>query len=337
MNAASLTPTQLAHHPAYEELFHFFSESRDLLCIADFQGMFKRLNPAWHALGWTLEELQSRPFLDFVHPDDHQATLDEMRNLEHGVTTVSFENRYRSKNGDYRWLQWTSTPRPELQEIYAIARDVDRQKQLEQEILQTLDRERERMGRELHDGICQDLASIGLFSNSLAQRLEIAQSEESQAASEISTLLTKAIQNVRQMARGFDPLRLELIGLVDALEDLCANTESVFRVACKLQCKETLSRLDTNTQAQLFRITQEAVHNAISHGKAARIKIGLSTENGRGTLNIQDNGIGLPATPEIHEGIGLHTMAYRARLISGTLEVVPHAPHGTAVVCQFPL
>lgn len=300
--------------------------------------MFKRLNPAWHTLlGWTLEELRSRPFLDFVPPDDHQATLDEMRKLDQGATTISFENRYRCKDGSYKWVQWTASPKPELKEIYAIARDVDRQKQLEQEILETMDRERERMGRELHDGICQDLASVALYSTSLAQRLEIEQSKESQAATEIADLLSKAIQNVRQMARGFDPLRLELIGLVDALEDFCANTESLFRISCKFYCKETLSGLKPNIQTQLFRIVQQAVHNAISHGKATKIKIDLSTENNQGRLMIQDNGTGMPTLPQVRHGIGLHTMAYRARLISGVLEVAPHSPRGTAVICQFPL
>ena len=97
--------------PAYEELHHFFNESMDLLCIAGFDGRFKRLNPAWQpALGWTLAELQARPFLDFVHPDDRPASLAEMEKLATGGATITFENRYHCKDGSWKCLQWTAQP-----------------------------------------------------------------------------------------------------------------------------------------------------------------------------------------------------------------------------------
>jgi len=126
--------------PAYEELLHFFNESADLLCIAGFDGRFKRLNPAWQpALGWSRDELLARPFLDFVHPDDHPATLAEMNKLATGGATITFENRYHCQDGKWKWLEWTASPLPGCREIYAIARDVTRQKRLEGEILETLD------------------------------------------------------------------------------------------------------------------------------------------------------------------------------------------------------
>jgi PAS domain S-box-containing protein len=103
----------------------FFRLGRDLLAIADFNGYFRRVNPAWEsALGWTAAELLSRPYLDFIHPDDHEATLAEAAKLTTGAATVSFENRYRAKDGRYHWLQWNCTPVPERGMIYADARDV---------------------------------------------------------------------------------------------------------------------------------------------------------------------------------------------------------------------
>jgi PAS domain S-box-containing protein len=94
------------------------------------------LNPAWkRTLGWTLEELQARPFLDFVHPDDRQATLAEVGVLAGGAPTIAFENRYRRKDGPYRWLQWNASSLPDRRLIYATARDVTDQKRLEREIL----------------------------------------------------------------------------------------------------------------------------------------------------------------------------------------------------------
>ena len=108
----------------------FFELSRDLLCIANFDGLFVRINPAWEdTLGLTEETLVARPFLDFVHPDDRARTAAETASLATaGTDTVNFENRYRAKDGRWRWLQWTARATPEDQLIYAVARDVTAQK-----------------------------------------------------------------------------------------------------------------------------------------------------------------------------------------------------------------
>jgi PAS domain S-box-containing protein len=117
------------------ELDLFFRLSRDLLAIADFKGYFKRLNPAWEqTLGWTLEELMARPYFDFVHPDDRESTQAEAAKLSTGAVTITFENRYRCKDGSYRWLQWNSMPLPERELIYADARDITHLKEAEEEL-----------------------------------------------------------------------------------------------------------------------------------------------------------------------------------------------------------
>ena len=120
---------------AEEHLDRFFSLSLDLLCIAGFDGYFKRLNPAWsQVLGYTTAELLASPFLDFVHPDDRDATAAEVAGLSGGVMMLSFENRYRCKDGAYRWLQWTATPLVEQEVIYAAARDITERKLADQEL-----------------------------------------------------------------------------------------------------------------------------------------------------------------------------------------------------------
>jgi PAS domain S-box-containing protein len=110
---------------ASRSLDEFFNVSRDLFCIAGFDGYFKRLNPAWTiALGHSLDDLTLRPFIDWVHPDDRQKTLSELSHLTTGHDTLSFENRYRHADGSYRWLLWTSHPDPATGAIYASARDI---------------------------------------------------------------------------------------------------------------------------------------------------------------------------------------------------------------------
>ena len=121
-----------------EELSRFFELSIDMLCIASFDGHFKRLNGVWQQVtGFSIAELTTRPFLDFVHPDDHQRTLDEVaKQQQEGRKVLSFENRYLCKDGSYKWFHWTSQPDNERQLMYAVARDVTEQRRLH-ELLKT--------------------------------------------------------------------------------------------------------------------------------------------------------------------------------------------------------
>lgn len=133
----------------------FFTLSIDLLCIAHFSGSFKRLNPAWEiTLGFSREELQSRPMFDFVHPEDLQRTLNQNRIVRSGGQALGFENRYRCKDGSYRWLLWNATADLGRELIYSVARDITRRKEAE--------REREQMLQELQAALAEvrDLRKI---------------------------------------------------------------------------------------------------------------------------------------------------------------------------------
>lgn len=133
----------------------FFTLSLDLLCIARFDGHFARLNPAWETvLGFTREELQSKPLFDFVHPEDRERTLEQNRRVRAGGEAISFENRYVCKDGSYRWLLWNARADVDRQLIYSVARDITERKQVEAE--------RERLLRELQAALkeVRELQSI---------------------------------------------------------------------------------------------------------------------------------------------------------------------------------
>ena len=135
--ASAITPAMsaLPIPHAGEALDNFFALSIDMMCIAGFDGIFKRVNPAFgEILGYSDQEMLSKPFIDFVHPDDRQATMDESARLATSDHTVSFENRYMCKDGSYKWLLWTSTADPKRELIYAAARDITRRKQSEEDM-----------------------------------------------------------------------------------------------------------------------------------------------------------------------------------------------------------
>jgi PAS domain S-box-containing protein len=224
----------------------FFERSLDLQCVAGLDGYFKRLNPAWTALlGWTVKELSAKPFIDFVHPDDRETTVVEIARLAAGAPASHFQNRYRDRDGSYHWLEWNARPAREHQCIYATARDTTRQKFLEREILEILDRERERLGSEMHDGVCQSLAGIAALSAALSKRLAVSSaSKESAAAAEIANLLKDAIAETR---------------IAGALENLTRDIRRLFQVSCILECDLSFPVLRRETGAHLFRIAQEAI------------------------------------------------------------------------------
>ena len=112
----------------------FFDLSIDLLCCLDFSGYFKRLNPAWErALGFTRAELMSKPFIEFVHRDDRERTLNQNRAVRGGGQALGFENRYMCKDGSYRWLLWNAAPDRDHDVIYSVARDITERKRAEEE------------------------------------------------------------------------------------------------------------------------------------------------------------------------------------------------------------
>jgi len=126
----------------------FFDVSIDMLCCLGFDGRFQRLNPAWErTLGFTRHELMSRPFIEFVHPDDRERTLAQNARVRAGGQALAFENRYLCKDGSFRWLRWNARSVDHREVIYSVARDVTEAKRAEQE--------REQLVRELQAALAE--------------------------------------------------------------------------------------------------------------------------------------------------------------------------------------
>jgi PAS domain S-box-containing protein len=140
MTAGGQIGLYVARKWAADELEMFFNLSLDLLCVASLDGYFQRLNPAWkRVLGFEEAELRASPFLDFVHPDDRDRTMQAVSILAGGSDVVNFENRYRARDGSYRWLEWTATPSVDREVIYAAARDVTDRRHADEELKESAD------------------------------------------------------------------------------------------------------------------------------------------------------------------------------------------------------
>jgi diguanylate cyclase (GGDEF)-like protein/PAS domain S-box-containing protein len=118
-----------------EEFERFFTEIPSLSCIVTMDNYFRRLNPAWEsALGYSLEELLSRPFTEFIHPDDLKDTFSKVEEQEEGLPVINFTNRYRCRDGTYKWLEWRTSPDKENRLIYAVANDITERKKMDETI-----------------------------------------------------------------------------------------------------------------------------------------------------------------------------------------------------------
>ena len=215
-------------------------------------------------------------------------------------------------------------------------RDISERKQLEREILESSDREQRRAGHELHDGLCQHLAGIELMSQVLAQKLARKSKAHARQVMEIAHHVRAAIAHTRSLARGLSPVTIESEGLTSALLELAAHTEKNFSVQCRCDFDEPVAIHNHAVATHLFRIAQEAVSNAVRHGRARRIVIALRNSPGGITLDISDNGNGLRKQPAKQKGMGLRIMQSRASMIGAAMAIEPNRLGGVTVTCAVP-
>lgn len=219
-----------------------------------------------------------------------------------------------------------------------VVNDISERRRLEKEILRISEEERRRFGQDLHDGLGQLLTGIGLISQNLAHKLKSNGIVGADKVWEIYDLIKEADEYTRSLAHGLTHIDIEEEGLQTALKQLSNRAEKFFNVNCSLRWECDSQINDSMQTLNLYRIAQEAVSNAVKHGKAENIQISLITRNGSVRLTVEDDGIGLskPSQKEKPKGMGIKIMKYRANIMSGSLEITETVDKKTNVTCSIP-
>lgn len=211
--------------------------------------------------------------------------------------------------------------------------EIERRKGLEGEILTVSDREQQRLGQELHDGLCQHLTAVAFMARSVGLRLKNHRVIDASDIEKIAELVNDAAADTRNLSRALHRIDVDAAGLVNALQDLVDR--EIWKTPCRLEVKPSFHIQDDATAAQLYRIAREAVINANKHAQAREIVIKLEQTPQGMVMRVTDDGVGFPVEPKLKHGLGYHIMKYRAQMIGGRLEIDSPKRGGTCVSCYL--
>src|SRR5271169_4725325 len=267
-----------------------------LVVVLDDKGRILRFNPACElTTGYSMEEVQGKCLWDlFLIAEEAERFRAVFEVLRTDLLPQAYQSCWVTRHGDQRLIAWTSTLLPGSGDtsnyIIATGIDITERKHLEKAILEISAREQRRIGQDLHDGLGQHLTGIAFMAKVHEAKLAEQKRAETSDAAKIVKLVNEAIHKTRELARGLLPVLSDAQGLMSALQLWATEVEDIFGIACRFECGTAVLIYDDAVATHLYHIAQESVNNAIKHGRAHNILIGLTEENGRGTLLINDDG-----------------------------------------------
>jgi len=316
-------------------------DSNDAITVQDFEGNIKFWNlGAKRIYGYTKTEALKMNVRQIAPKNGKDDALALLKRLRQGERVRSFEVQRLTKDGRLIdvWITVT-TLTDETGTLVAVAtteRDISERKRLERDLLAIREKEQKLIGREMHDSMGQMLTGIAVKSKGLELKLKSKSLHESADAADICELASEAIAQTRRLARMLYPIEIETGGLVSALQGLASSTQDLLKISCRFKCSNAIPVRDPVTAQHLYRIAQEAITNAVRHGKPKNIRIELASAKNRTTLKVANDGKDFPRIPAKKKGLGLNIMEYRTNMIGGALKVSRGRKGGTIVTCIFP-
>jgi signal transduction histidine kinase len=280
------------------------------------------------AFGYDAENLIETQLPDLFNASDFKVL--QARSADTGESIMSCT--FFCLDGSKRDVQIKKFSAPDNYMLYGIC-DVSPRQRVE-EVAEVTARERRRIGQDLHDSIGQTLTGMSLLSRSLSNALRRDGHAGSVDASQISGLADEASNQIRQISRGLMPSEIVRHGLCASLRELARMTTDSCGILCEARLDESLSFPDVAVETHLYRISQEAVNNAVRHSAASRIDIVVSEVDGLQQLQVIDDGRWIEPESDV-VGIGLKTMEYRASAVGGRLHIGTSPQGGTQVTCQL--
>jgi len=322
-------------------LFQITEHLNDVVWLYDLN--LRRLihcNRAYETVwGGQLKHLYQHPsaWLDRIHPADRDAVVAAYKRSRQG-TAQEQEYRVLGSDGEIKWIRDRSFPifdeAGRVCRIAGIAEDVSDRRRLEREVATATLREQRRISRDLHDGLCAQLAGIALFASTAHRRLERDGSPEAGRLAQMVQDLQDAQREARDVCHGLSPVWDAPDGLMQALRRLVEKQARGEGLDIRFHCEHKVELTDTSVADHLFLIAQEAVQNAIRHGRPSEVAVRLGRAEAELELVVEDNGSGFSGIPDSSDGLGMLSMRHRARLIGAELSVSSTPGQGTKVRCK---
>lgn len=314
--------------------------SQNATLVLDQEGKIVQLNPYLEQItGWRFDEVHGQNWFEVFLPEIDRTTIHQVfHDVLNGETIQGYVNPIMTKDGRERYIEWYNSqltdPEGRLVGLLCTGQDVTEKRELERHIVEIASEERRRIGTDLHDGVGQELTGLSMLADSLVISLSRQSRPEVKVAEKIKAGLLRTLTQVRTLSRGMNPVDIDAEGLMSALSDMSLQLNEIPGLRCSFQCDEPVLLRDNETAMQLFRIAQEATTNAIRHAHPKQITITLEQTKYHIVLRVLDDGGGIETNDLSASGMGMRTMAYRARSIQGLLDVHPLDGGGTELVCS---
>ena len=315
----------------------------DIVRLCDTEGRVLYLSPSFYRkTGWSPEEVTHTEWRIYAHPGD-AAELERVRQENLAGRRTTIEYRLLSKNGGCIWVESSSKPVLQDGKVWRIltwSHDITERKKLEKEIVETGEREQQRIGGEIHDDLCQRLASIKLKFEMLTNSLEASGGADPVQARLLWKQLAEATKVARNIAKGLSPVADEPEGLMNAVGSLVPTLEVMHGVPIFFDCPEPVTVENRAVAAHLYRMAQELINNAAKHAGPERIDVRLEATMEHVKLEVENDGVAFrkPSSATAGRGMGLRILNFRANAIGAALQYLrrPGAEPGTLVRCLVP-